>query len=168
MRGRRTNTTTSPTPPRTMNKRALALVHVDAVVEVGEVGQIVDARPLDRPAGTEAVAHRLEERAVGEDLRMTVHAGLGRRNARERRLFHRRVTVAAVDAVAGDVAFVAELDRLLARGARFGHPWRAVHFGEQTEETRQEEHGAEDADPSNRVGAAMKDLRHRRGTTRDV
>src|SRR5256885_14418587 len=33
------------------------LVHVNAVVEVDEVGQIVDARPLDRPAAAEALAH---------------------------------------------------------------------------------------------------------------
>src|SRR5471030_1070652 len=99
-----------------------ALVHVDAVVEVDEVWQIMDARPLDRLAGPETLAHRLEERAFREDLRMAVHAGFRRRDAGERGVFDGGVAVAAVDAVAGDVALVAELDRLLARDARVGHP----------------------------------------------
>ena len=64
-----------------------------------------------------------------------------------------------------DVRTTAEdVDRLLARDARFGHPRRAVHFSEQDEEAGDEEDGAEDADPSNRVRAAMKDLRHEIGT----
>src|SRR5262249_54788364 len=106
-------------------------------------------------------AHRLEKRAVGEDLRVAVHAGLGRRNAGEGGFLDRGMAVAAVDAVAGDVPLVAELNRLFARDVRFGDPGRAVDFAEQPEETGDEEHRTEDADPSNRVGAAMKDLRHR-------
>src|SRR5439155_10533841 len=89
-----------------------------------------------------------------------VHAGLRRRDAGERRVLHRRVAVAAVDAVAGDVALVAELNRLLARDARFGDPRRSVHGVEEPEEGGDEENRAEDADPSNRVGAAVKDLWH--------
>ena len=42
------------------------------------------------------------------------------------RVLDRGVAVAAVDAVAGDVALVAELDRLLARDARLGHPRRPI------------------------------------------
>jgi len=97
-----------------------AFVHVDAVVEVDEVRQVVHARPLDRAVGAEAVADRLEERAVRKNLRVAVHTRLGRRDAGERGLLDRRMAVAAVDAVAGDVALVAELNRLLAarRGPR--------------------------------------------------
>ena len=86
---------------------------------------------------------------------------LRRRDAGERRLLDRGVAVAAVDAVAGDVALVAELNRLLARDVRLGHPGRAVDLGEEAEQAGDEEDRAEDADPSNRVRAAMKDLRHR-------
>src|SRR5581483_1887284 len=71
------------------------------------------------------------------------------------------VAIAAVDAVAGDVTFVAELDRLLARHVRLGDPGRAVDFVEEAEERGDEKDGAEDTDPRDRVGAAMKDLRHR-------
>ena len=90
-----------------------ALLHVDAVVEVDEVGQVVHARPLQRLVVAEAGAHRLEDRRVRPDLRVAVHAGLGRRDAGERRRLDRRVAVAAVDAVVEHVVLVAELHRLL-------------------------------------------------------
>src|SRR5713101_5521421 len=51
-------------------RAADALVHVDAVVEVDEVRQIVHARPLNRAARSEAVAHGIQQRAVREDLRV--------------------------------------------------------------------------------------------------
>jgi hypothetical protein len=41
-----------------------------------------------RTVVTEARAHRLQKRRVGEQHRVTVHARLGRRNSRERRRFH--------------------------------------------------------------------------------
>ena len=71
------------------------------------------------------------------------------------------MAVAAVDAVAGDVALVAELDGLLARDVRLGHPGRAIDFVEQAEQAGDEEDRAEDTDAGDGVGAAMKDLRHR-------
>ena len=77
-------------------------------------------------------------------------------------VFDRRVAVAAVDAVAGDVALVAELDRLFARDVDVGHP-RATGLTsrEDQQQSADEENRAEDADPRNRVRAAVEDLRHR-------
>src|SRR5207237_5661317 len=109
-------------------RAADAFVYVNAVVEVHEVRQIVHARPLNRSPGAEAVAHRLEVRAVRKDLRMAIHARFGRRDPCERRILDRRMAVPAVDAVAGDVAFMAELNRLLARDVRLCHPRWAVHL----------------------------------------
>ena len=91
-----------------------ALLHVNAVVEVDEVRQVVHADPAQRLVVAEARAHRLEIRAGRPDLRVAVDAGLGRRNAGRRRDFNRRVAVAAVDADAADVMLMRELDRLLA------------------------------------------------------
>src|SRR5262252_6104689 len=71
------------------------------------------------------------------------------------------MAIAAVDAVARDVPLVAELNRLLARDVRLGHPRRAIDCAEQPAEAGDEEHRAKDADASNRVGGTMKDLRHR-------
>src|SRR6185436_3784274 len=55
-------------------------VHMDAVIEVHEVGEIVDAVPLERAAGAEALADWLEERAVRENLWVAVHPRPRRRD----------------------------------------------------------------------------------------
>src|SRR5258707_7734253 len=91
---------------------ANALGDVNAVVEIDEVGQLVDARPLERLAGSVAGANGLQHRSVRPNLRVAVHAGLGGRKARETRLFNRSVAVAAVDAKPGHVVLMAEGHRL--------------------------------------------------------
>ena len=63
-----------------------ALVHVDRVIEVDELGHLVDPVPLDRLVLDEALAHRLEERALVPDLRVAVQAELRLRDAGARRL----------------------------------------------------------------------------------
>src|SRR5205085_2840123 len=136
-------------------------LYVDAVIEIHEIRKVVDAGPLQRLARRETRPHRFEERTVGKNFRVTVHAGLRRWNPREARFLDRGVAVAAVDAIAGDVAFVAELDRLLARDARAGNPRRPVYLRRETKEPGDDEYCAEDADAGDRVGAAMEDLRHR-------
>src|SRR5438093_337080 len=49
-------------------RAADALVQMDAVVEVHEIGQVVHARPRDRLIRSKALAHQLEKRAGGKDL----------------------------------------------------------------------------------------------------
>src|SRR5205807_1440316 len=90
-----------------------ALVDVDAVVEVDELRQVVDAVPDNGFIGALTLAHRLQHGAVGPDLRMAVHAGARGRQPGEGGLLHGGVAVAAVDAKAGDVVAVAERHRLL-------------------------------------------------------
>ena len=87
---------------------ANALVDVDAVIEIGEVGQVVDAIPLDGHVVAEAGAHGFEDGRFGPDLRVAGHAGFGRGNAGKGTLFDGGMAVAAVDAHAGDVVFVAK------------------------------------------------------------
>src|SRR5688572_4731815 len=48
--------------------------HVRGVIEIDEVGQIVDAAPRDRSALVIAAAYFLEQRRRAPDLRMTAHA----------------------------------------------------------------------------------------------
>jgi hypothetical protein len=110
-----------------------ALVHVDGVVEVDEVGDIVDLRPDDRRALDEAPAERFEERALVPDLRVAVEAELRGRDPRVRRAIDRGVAEAAVDAFVAGVVAVIELDRLL---DRILHPARdgAAHVEEQSPE----------------------------------
>ena len=89
-----------------------ALRYMDTMVEVNEVGKVVHSSPADRHAGLQTVAQRFQDIAVGPDLRVTVHAGRGGRYAGERRNFHRRVAVTAVDAQPGDVMLMAKRHRL--------------------------------------------------------
>src|SRR5262249_37492062 len=72
---------------------AHAFIDVNAVIEKNEVRELVDARPLQRLPAAITGAHRLEHGCVRPDLRMAVHAGLGRWNTRETRLFDRGMTV---------------------------------------------------------------------------
>jgi hypothetical protein len=62
-----------------------AVADVNTVIEVDEVRQIVHPDPVQRPIIAEAGAHRFEVWALIPDLRVTVDAGLGRRNAGRRR-----------------------------------------------------------------------------------
>src|SRR5262249_16133974 len=72
-------------------------VHVNAVVEIDEIGQIVHPSPPDRLPGAITRAHRLERRTRVPDLRMTVHARLRGRDVGETGRFHGRVAVTAID-----------------------------------------------------------------------
>ena len=64
-----------------------ALVNMNAVIEIDEARQVVDPRPLQRLPGAETFAHRLQNRTLGPDLRVAIHADLGGWNPGERRLF---------------------------------------------------------------------------------
>src|SRR5580765_4989067 len=78
------------------------------------------------------------------------------------------MAVAAIDAVARDMALVAELNRLIACDVRLGHPRGAIDLVEQAEQRDDREYGAEDADPGDGVGAALEDLRHRVARSRGI
>ena len=88
------------------------------MVEVDEVRQIVHARPLrcDRPVrklSRTGSRNGLFAKICEWQFMQVLVGGMPANDD----VFDRGVAVAAVDAVAGDVALVAELDRLLARDA---------------------------------------------------
>src|SRR5579862_2049654 len=89
-----------------------SLINVNAVIEIDEVRELVNARPFERTAAAETLAHRLEIGRIGPDLRVAVHARLRRRNAGKARRLDRGMTVTAVDPKTGDVVLVAERNRL--------------------------------------------------------
>ena len=99
---------------------AHALVDVDAVVEIDEIGEIVHSRPVDGLVGTETGAHRFQRGTGAPNLRVAVHAGLGGRDVGEAGGFDGRVAIPAIDTESADVVRVAERNRLLTRlvGAR--------------------------------------------------
>src|SRR5215469_375459 len=138
------------------------LVHVHAVVEVDEVGQIVHPDPADRAVVAPARAHRLEVRALRPDLRVAVHARLRRGETGEGGDIDARMAVAAVDAELAGVVLVAELDGLLPVDALAGDVPAAVDGGEEPERSGDEEDGSKDAHPREGVRAAVENLRHSR------
>ena len=91
--------------------------HVRPVIEVDEVGEIVNPRPLESFAGGETGADGLEHGGVGEQLGMASHAHLRRRQARERRRFDGFVAVSTIDSVGACVVLVTEGHGLLDRRA---------------------------------------------------
>jgi len=123
-----------------------SFVHVNAVIEINEVGQIVDARPLDRLSSAPALTNRLEVRAIGPDLRVTVHAGLRRRNARVGELLDRCMTITAIDSVIADVMLVAKLNRLLSRKKSLSVVRGPIELEKKPDDYGDEENRAEDAD----------------------
>jgi len=137
-----------------------ALGHVNAVIEINEVGELVHAGPLQRFAGAVAGADGLKELGVGPDLRVAVHARLGRRNSGEAGGLDRGVTVAAVDAESGDVMLMAEWDRLRLADSGIGHEGGALHDVNDAAQCSDDEYGAENGGAGKCIRAAMEDLRH--------
>jgi len=137
-----------------------SFIDVNAVVEINEVRKLVHPRPLQRLSGAVAGADWLEQLGVGPDLRVAVHAGLGRRNASEARSFDCGVAVAAVDAESGNVMLVAEGYGLWLAHSGVGNVGRTLHFQRRPAEHSNDEHRAKDGGARQSVRAAMKDLRH--------
>ena len=144
---------------------ANAFVHVNAVIEIDEVGQVVNAGPADRLACAPTLTNRFEVRTVRPDLRVAVHAGLGWRNACISEFLNGSVTVATIDAVVAGVMFVTELNGLFARKVRLSVVRRPVEFEQQPNGDCDKEDSAEDAYLGNEVRASMKDLAHLSGST---
>ena len=103
----------------------------------------------------------LEHRRIRPDLGMAVHAGLGRRNPRERGLLDRRMAVPAVDANAPDVVGVAELDGLLDELVLLGGPRRPHQREHQPAQKQDEAEDAKQGGARQCIRTAWKDLTHR-------
>lgn len=92
-------------------------LHVNAVVEVDEVRNIVNAFPPDRLIGLPAPAHGFELRAIEPHLAVAAHAQLRGRNTGMCRALGAAVAVQAIDRVVTNVMAMVELDWLLDRRA---------------------------------------------------
>jgi hypothetical protein len=137
-----------------------AFVNVNAVIEVNEARQIMNARPLDRAIRAEALAHRRQHGAVRPDLRMAVHADLGCGYAGERARLDGGVAVTAIDAVVADVMLMTERNRLDTSDADFSDIGRLVDSRECGDQSNDQEDGTKDTELGDGIGAGMKDLRH--------
>ncbi len=135
-----------------------ALGHVDTVVEVNEVRKLVDARPLQRFSGAVTGADRLKKLGIRPDLRVAVHAGLGRGNACETRGFDGCVAVATVDAQSRDVVLMAKGNGLRLANAGIRNERGTLDFIEDPAESSNDEDGAKDSGAGQTIRAAMKNL----------
>jgi hypothetical protein len=136
-------------------------VHVNAVIEIDKVRQVINTLPLDRLACPPAFPNRLQIRTVSPDLGMAIHTSLGRRDSSKCEFFYTGVAVAAVDSVIAHVVLVTELNWLLAREKGLGVIRRSVEFKQHPDQNGGEKDSAENRRLGNEVGASIKDLPHR-------
>ena len=137
-----------------------SFMYVDTMVEINKVRQVVYARPLERSIFSQACSHRFESWTVRPHLFMAVHADFCGRNPRERASLDADMTISAIYAETGYMVLMAEWYRLLTddilvadvRGGNKGCPGRHYNYNDKD--------STEDREPRNRVGTAMKDLRH--------
>ncbi len=85
---------------------AYARINVSGMVEVNIRGELMNVYPFDGLAGSVAVANFFEQRAVGADARVTVHANLSGRNRRERRLVDGVVAIVTIHTHIAGMQFV--------------------------------------------------------------
>ncbi len=107
---------------------ANALIDMNTVIEVNVVGQVVDPSPHQRFPRAETIAYGFEDGRIRPDLRVAVHASLGRRDPGVIRIFHRSVAVTAIDAYGGDVVLMAEGHRLGPHDLLIGDVRGAIQF----------------------------------------
>src|SRR5467141_2827031 len=108
-------------------RTAHALIDMNAVIEIHEIGQAVNFDPLDGFIAVIAFPNGLEIGGTTEKNRMAVHAGLCRRDSGNGGGFDAGMTITAVNAVIADVMLVADLHRLLAGNVLPSHVRRARH-----------------------------------------
>ena len=136
------------------------LGHVDRVIEVRVVRQVMHAFPRNRLVLLKAFANRPEHFRAGPHLLMAVHAGLRRRDACEGRGLHTRVAIPAIDAQFTHVMLVTERHGLIDDIAFAGDVGRSVDNGPAEDRADEKQGEAEHGDPCDRVHAAVENLGH--------
>jgi hypothetical protein len=142
-----------------------AVADVRAVIEVHERGQVVHAPPLDARALRVALAQRRQQRRLGKQLGVAVHADLRSRDAGEGAALDGVMTVAAIDSVLVDVVLVTEGQRLRNRRTlRVGVAGEPAPHQHHARDQHQEEQQRE---PERQNRATTKKLRHVSGNSDD-
>jgi len=146
---------------RAVARRAAdALADVNAVIEIRKIAQAMDFHPLDRFAGSIALAHRLQITDVVEQDRVAIHAGFCGRDAGGGGILNRSMTIAAVNSIVTDVMLVAELHRLLAGNILPRKIWRARERQDPRKRQSREKNSGEQAETGDKIRAAVKNLGH--------
>ena len=115
------------------SRAAYASMHVNCVVEVNEIRQVVNTIPGDRPVGKIAAPYAFEQWTVVPNLRVTPHADVRRRNSGKPGRLRAPVTVQAGNLIVAHVMSVIELDRLIDRLELTGVP-RTTYVEHESQE----------------------------------
>jgi hypothetical protein len=138
-----------------------ALVDVNAVIEINEVGKVVDACPLNWFSACPAISNGLRQRSARPDLRVARHAGFRRWETRERRVFDAGMTVPAVNAVVFHMMFVTEKDGLFRRYANWGNPMTTIDDVRYAQRASRSKNHCSNGNFRDRVRARPKQLCHK-------
>src|SRR5438128_8903998 len=144
--------------PAMAGRASDAFGDVDAVIEIDEVGQVVDAIPSQRRAAAVRAYQRPQHRRFGIDLRVAGHAGRKRWDTCESGGLYRGVAVAAIDPVVGDVMLMAERHALLDRRGQLCVRPRIDAIRDQAARAQREPDEQEQAQHESE--ASREDLRH--------
>jgi hypothetical protein len=137
-----------------------ALVHVNGVIEIDKIRQVMNLDPRNGLASGPTVANRLQQLRIGPDLRVAIDTGSGWRNSGVTRFLNRGVTVLALQAQALHMMLVAERDRLFRTLTLPRHPGRTLQLIERNSQGNHDQPRQHEAHTSQRIGAAVKNLRH--------
>src|SRR5580700_7199938 len=137
---------------------AHALINMNAVVEINEVGQVVDPGPHQRIAAAKTFPYRFQQPGVRPYLRVAIHASPGGRNSSEARGFDRSMAVAAINSQSGHMMLMAERDRLRPRHFSVSNIGRALQLQHRPEQRRDQENRPVNRGTGDCVRAAMKNL----------
>src|SRR5882672_8970051 len=96
-------------------RTADSFVHMNAVIEVNEIRQIMHPPPFNRLARGQALPNRREHWRIGPELGMAGHACFGRGHSGKSRRFNGTVAIAAVDSQAAGMMLMTERNGLLNR-----------------------------------------------------
>ena len=137
-----------------------AFVHVDAVIEVDEVGKIVHSIPSNGLVLTQARTDGFEHLAVSPDLLVTVHARRCWRNTSKGAHFNGVVAIPAVDPESAHVMRVTERDRLIKGDSFVGNIRRINGSCPTPGDSSDYENPSENRQPRDGVRCSFEDLRH--------
>lgn len=141
-------------------RAANALADMNTVVKVRKIAEAMDLHPLDRFAGSIALAHRLQIADVIEQSRVAVHTGFRGRDAGGSGILNGSMTIAAVNAIVAHMMFVAELHRLLAENILPRKIWRASERQDSRKRQSRQENRGKQAETGDKIRAAVKNLGH--------
>ena len=115
-------------PDRAVARRAAdALGDMDRVIEIDVAWQTIDLIPMNGLVVGKTFTNGRQHRRLRIKLGMAGHAGVARRDARDRRSFDTRVTVTAIKTEASYMMGVAERDRLIDRYRLVGRIFGGRH-----------------------------------------